>query len=232
MSGCLILIPTPLQDDLPLETVALESLKRDCLNSEVLLLVEEHKIARQRWLKWGLPREAIERFILVNEHTQQNLNEEIVKQIKSGKTAYLISDCGLPAFCDPGQVLVNTCHKNKIKVTATPFPNSIALAVSLSGFPHNKFIFSGFIPVKEPARTEWMKRELHSKEMLVWMETPYRLLKLLDDLKNCEREIFLACDLGSSSEKLFRGSPSSIKKELGEDTKREFVLLIGPAKIR
>jgi 16S rRNA (cytidine1402-2'-O)-methyltransferase len=67
----LILVPTPLTDELPLETVALEILRRDCLKSDVILLVEEHKVARNRWLKWGLPREAIEKFELYNEHTSE-----------------------------------------------------------------------------------------------------------------------------------------------------------------
>ena len=60
----LILIPTPLQDDHPLEPIALEKLKADCLDENTILLVEEHKVGRQRWLKWGLPREAIEKFQL------------------------------------------------------------------------------------------------------------------------------------------------------------------------
>ena len=228
MAGRLTLIPTPIQEDLPLESRALELLQQEALQSDVILLVEEHKVARQRWLRWGLPRESIERFILLNEHTQSNLAPEIIKQIKSGKRAYLISDCGLPAFCDPGQELVNQCHKNKIKVTSTPFPNSIALSIALSGFPHEKFIFSGFVPVKEPSRSDWIKKELLSKETMIWMETPYRLMKLLEDLKNCQREIFLACDLGAENEELLRGSSNNLIKELGTNTKREFVLIIGP----
>jgi len=60
----LILVPTPIQDDLPLETVAKERLLEDALKDNVLILVEEHKVGRQRWLKWGLPREAIEKFMM------------------------------------------------------------------------------------------------------------------------------------------------------------------------
>jgi len=145
--GELILVPTPIQDDLPLETIARDLLLSEAMNEQVILLVEEHKIARQRWLRWGLPREAIEKFILYNEHTQEKLVSDIIKEIKAGKKAYLLSDCGLPAFCDPGQLLVQACHKQRIKVTATPFPNSISLALALSGFSHGTFVFSGFIPV-------------------------------------------------------------------------------------
>lgn len=228
----LILVPTPIQDDLPLEPVALEKLKEDALKEDVLILVEEHKVGRQRWIKWGLPREAIERFVLFNEHTQVKIQDEVVKLIKGGKRAYLLSDCGLPAFCDPGQLLVDACHKNGIKVTATPYPNSISLAVALSGFPHDTFVFSGFVPVKEPDRTSWMKKELKRPETLVWMETPYRLKKLVEELKETgsKRDIFLALDLGAGNELLVRGSPQSVAGKLTVDEKREFVLVIAPLK--
>ena len=226
----LILVPTPISDDLPLETVALNRLLEDALKEDVVLLVEEHKVARQRWLKWGLPREAIEKFMLFNEHTQEKIREDVVKLLKSGKRVYLLSDCGLPAFCDPGQMLVDACHKRGIKVTSTPFPNSIALAVALSGFSHDRFSFCGFVPLKDPERTDWMKRELKKNETLVWMETPYRLKKLVEELikLNSPREIFLGMDLGNSSESLLRGTAAQIAKRLGESEKREFVLVIGP----
>lgn len=224
----LILVPTPLQDDLPLETTALELLKADCLKENVVLLVEEHKIGRQRWLKWGLPREAIEKFILFNEHTQENLTAEIIKKIRSGNTVYLLSDCGLPAFCDPGQMLVDHCHKQGIQVTSTPFPNSIALAVALSGFSHRSFVFSGFVPVKEPERTDWMKKELKRPETQIWMETPYRLGKLLEEISKLDvkKEVFLGMDLGGSSELLLRGNIKQILSKLDPKEKREFVLVI------
>lgn len=228
--GKLILVPTPIQDDHPLESIALKTLMEECLKPNVMILVEEHKIGRQRWLKWGLPREAIEKFVLFNEHTQEKIQTEVIKEISGGKDAYLMSDCGLPAFCDPGQLLVNACHKKNIKVTSTPYPNSISLAVALSGFSHASFVFSGFVPVKEPERGEWMKNELKRSETLIWMDTPYRLRKLLDDLQRLAtpRELFLGCDLGGQNEFLIRGTPQSIIKAIGEQDKREFVMVIAP----
>jgi len=229
----LILVPTPLHDDLPLESVALKLLQEECLNENVVLLVEEHKVGRQRWLKWGLPREAIEKFILFNEHTQDKLIVDVMKFLKSGKKVFLLSDCGLPAFCDPGQTLVDACHKQGIKVTSTPFTNSIALAIALSGFPHNSFVFSGFIPVKEPERSEWMAKELKRPETLIWMETPYRLQKLMEDLQknSIKRDIFFACDLGGPQELLIRGTVASVAGRLAQFDKREFVLVLGPNRL-
>jgi 16S rRNA (cytidine1402-2'-O)-methyltransferase len=226
----LILVPTPIADDLPLEPVAQKRLLEDALNENVVILVEEHKVARNRWIKWGLPREAIEKFRLFNEHTQETSQNEIVKEIAQDKRVYLLSDCGLPAFCDPGQKLVDACHKRGLKVTATPFPNSISLALALSGFPHHRFTFSGFVPVKDPERNEWMRSELKRPETLIWMETPYRLTKLLEELggQNSKREVFLAMDLGSSEEKLLRGSVEYLRKNIPPGYKCEFVLIIAP----
>lgn len=224
----LILVPTPIQDDLPLETVAKERLLEDALKENVLILVEEHKVGRQRWLKWGLPREAIEKFILFNEHTAEKVQNEILQKLKSGMRAYLLSDCGLPAFCDPGQKLVDACHRQGIKVTATPFPNSISLAVALSGFSHERFVFCGFIPVKEPERTEWMKRELKRPETLIWMETPYRLKKLVEELAklSLNREVFLGINLGAIDELLVRGKAQDIESKIAGMDKQEFVLVL------
>lgn len=228
----LILVPTPINEDLPLETVARERLLEDSLKEDVLILVEEHKVGRRRWLKWGLPRESIEKFILFNEHTQEKIQGDIIKSLKEGKRVYLLSDCGLPAFCDPGQLLVDACHKQGIKVTATPYPNSISLAVALSGFSHSSFVFSGFIPVKEPERNQWMKNELKRVETLIWMETPYRLRKLLEEIEKLgvQRELFLGMDLGSPEEQLMRGAAGVLLKKLAEKVKREFVLVIAPQK--
>lgn len=226
----LILVPTPIYDEHPLEPVALGRLLEDALKEDVILMVEEHKVARQRWLKWGLPREAIEKFQLYNEHTSATMKDEAIKLLKGGKSIYFMSDCGLPAFCDPGQNLVDSCHKQGIKVTATPFPNSIALSIALSGFSHSRFTFCGFVPVKEPEREEWISSELKRPETLVWMETPYRLKKLLEDLhrSGTKRHIFLAMDLGAPSEKLLRGPATQLLKSSEVLQKREFVLVVGP----
>lgn len=141
-----------------------------------------------------------------------------------------MSDCGLPAFCDPGQNLVNLCHEHQLKVTSTPFPHSISLALALSGFSHSRFMFSGFVPVKEPERQNWLKNEIKIPHTMIWMETPYRLNKLMEELvkMGVKRKIFIGLDLGSSSEKLLRGAPSMIFDALKEGEKREFVMVISP----
>lgn len=225
----LILIPTPLDESLPLEQVAYGLLLQDCLKSDVLILVEEHKVGRQRWLKWGLPREAIDRFFLFNEHTQEDSREQIVSQILKGKTVYLMSDGGLPAFCDPGQKLVRACHEKKITVTSTPFPNSISLALALSGLEHNKFNFAGFLSTDPSQRKKELDQLASRNETSIVMDTPYRLKALLTDIAASRlkgRAFFLATNLNSSNEKNVFGSLTEITRASESIHKPEFVLVI------
>ena len=226
MSGTLTLVPTPIDD----ETLLLPSTKElleNAFSNNDLILLEEIKEGRRRWLRYGLPREAIETFVLYNEHTRLDILEDIIKSLKSNKNVFLMSDCGLPAFCDPGQKLVDRCHDLGIKVTATPFANSIALAIALSGFNHSRFIFEGFIPANKELRLKELKRILKQKEVSILMDTPYRLKKLLDEIEQImpQRRVFLGLDLNQPTEELLRGYVTVIRKRL-KDIKREFILIL------
>lgn len=232
MSGILTIVPTPISDDLPLSIKAHELLTHLNFKDEIIL-VEELKNCRRRWLSFGLPREAIEYFIEFNEHTVKEKNKEIVSALKNNKNVYLMSDCGLPAFNDPGTELINLCHKNKIKVTSTPFDNSVALAIALSGLSHQPFYFAGFINVEKDKREKDLEFLLKKKETVVIMDTPYRLQRLLSELEelmnkhSVNKIIFLALDLNSKSEELYFGKPADFLKTI-TNFKREFVLLLGP----
>lgn len=232
MKGVLTLVPIPIDEDSQLAQDAKLALEQAFEKGD-LILVEEAKPCRKRWLHYGLPREAISSFIIYNEHSRDELSVKIVSELKKGKNAYLMSDCGIPAFCDPGRELVELCHEHNIKVSSTSFSNSVILAVALSGFDHSRFVFEGFISSKSGIRQKELKRILQEKSMSVLMDTPYRLKRLLEDLSelNTNREIFLAMDLNYPNEELLRGSVSSLIKKVGEQ-KREFILLIGPEHVR
>jgi 16S rRNA (cytidine1402-2'-O)-methyltransferase len=227
----LTLIPTPLKEELPLEPTALALLQTAASDERYWILVEELKVARQRWLRWGLPRETIERFKAFNEHSVEVLEGEVVKHLKSGGLAVLMSDGGLPAFCDPGQSLVNRCHQNKIPVTATSFPNSISLAVALSGFSHRSFFFRGFLPQKEGRESALKEVWAHSATQVL-METPYRRQRLLEELlqhrpgPQKKRRVFIALELNGPQELLVQGELETVAARVASIEKQEFVLIL------
>lgn len=226
--GTLILVPTPIDDFSDLEPGAKARLIKACENQDIIC-VEELKEGRRRWLRFGLSREAIENFLLYNEHTRDENRELLIGHLKSGKNVFLMSDCGLPAFCDPGADIVSRCHDLGIKVTSTAFANSIALAIALSGFDHSRFIFEGFLSAKSEFRSKEIKRVANQREVTVLMDTPYRMKKIVDELAsvNPERVAFLAIELNQPDEVLKRNTLSTLSKGL-EKMKKEFILVLGP----
>lgn len=227
-SGILMLIPSPIDEESPLEPIATELLQSACLSPEQnLFLLESPKEARRRWLRFGLPRESIEKFVFFNEQTQDDMEDEIISELKKGKNAYLMSDGGLPAFCDPGQRLVARCHKSAIKVTSTPFANSVLLALALSGYENKHFYFEGFLPSRGADRAEALTKVLKRRELIVLMDTPYRLSQLLRELKEqqVKREVCIALDLNMKSEEILFGQAGELAKKL-EGQKREFIMLL------
>jgi 16S rRNA (cytidine1402-2'-O)-methyltransferase len=233
MPGKLTLVPTPIDDESKLDINAFELLvKLDA--SEDIVVVEEIKNCRRRWLRWGLAREWVDRFRTYNEHDHQEARDSLLRELKQGKNVWLLSDCGLPAFCDPGRLLVQACHQQGIKVTATPFANSVILALALSGFDHSQFHFYGFIPQKSEQREEFYLKVLKQNQTSILMDTPYRLNKLLPELSQIEsklgveRQYFFGLNLNAQDEQLYVGKLNKLKNIDALKGKAEFILIIGP----
>ncbi len=226
--GKLTLIPTPIDDQAMISHDAFELLKNLNFDKQILL-VEEPKASRRRWLKWGLPRESIEFFRLYNEHNQANEAAVYIEKLRQGKDVLLMSDCGLPAFCDPGQILVDLCHRDGIEVNSTSFSNSVILALALSGFEHRRFSFLGFPPREKSEREKFFNEASKIKESVILMDTPYRYKKVLLELeKHCaSRYLFIGMDLGKKEQRLLRGNIKSIIRN-SNDLKGEYVICLAP----
>lgn len=237
----LTLIPTPIDEiNLP-HPKALELLKKASHSilageSKTYILVEDMKPARRRWIRFGLDRRIIEHFIPFNEHTQKEIWPDLIGKLKSGGELFLMSDGGLPGLMDPGQNFINQCHKNGIRVTSTPFCNSISLALALSGLNHHQYLVRGFLPRTPKERSETLKEIFRYPHTQVLMDTPFRLKKLANELmeagkrsKAGKREAFLGYELNGPEEKCWFGAVDKLGKGPGNWEKGEFVFIIGPA---
>tara|TARA_B100000925_G_C21995290_1_gene468639 strand:+ start:66 stop:776 length:711 start_codon:yes stop_codon:yes gene_type:complete len=234
MYGKLYLIPTPIDGESKLCTENFNLLSEACLNEKVsTFVVEDPKPARRAWIRFGLDRKFIENFVYYNEQTRQAVLKELIEELKSGKNVYLMSDCGIPAFCDPGVELVDLCHKKGIKVTAGKFNNSVILALACSGFSHKKFNFFGFAPRKSPEREREILEFLTCRQTSILMDTPYRMDKLLTEIRTIEKAkgisstYVLAMDLNKATEVIIRGNIDKIKSQITQGKKYEFILVRG-----
>lgn len=240
--GKLILLPTPIETTGALEPQAQNFLLTQCedLTTAPTILVEDHKIARRRWLHWGLPRAMIDHFVLFNEHTEPQISPDLLAQLRQGKNMVVMSDCGLPGIFDPGQALISQCWKNGIRVTSMPFPNSTLLALALSGFPCAPHYLAGFLARDETGRQEALESLFKNFPCgITILDTPYRYGTMLSALSKLHqqhstltqgRELFVACDLNTPEQECHRLTFPDLanfcKRVQGQ--KREFILIIGP----
>jgi len=149
----------------------------------------------------------------------------LINQLKSDHDVALVTEAGTPGIADPGQKLIEETVKSKIKVVCLPGPSAVTAALSVSGFKTDEFLFLGFLP-KKKGRKKLIQDLKKEKRTLVIYESPYRILKTLQELKlNLgDREAMVARELTKKFEEVYRGKLSKIINKI--KTKGEFVIVI------
>lgn len=164
-----------------------------------------------------------------HQHNEHKIVDQIVQRLKSGETAAVISDAGTPAISDPGFLIVRACVENGIKVECLPGATAFVPALVNSGLPNDKFVFEGFLPKKKGRQTRLEILSNEERTMILY-ESPYKLLKTLEDLKTflgSERRISISRELSKLYEETWRGSLEEAVKHFTEHTpKGEFVLVV------
>ncbi len=183
--GTLYLIPVPLgpvspESCLPPDTLAIAR-RLDTF------VVERAKTARATLKAMGHPKPLQELTLLeLNEHTKAADIPALLAPLKSGQDVGLMSEAGCPAVADPGADMVRAAHIQNITVTPLVGPSSILLALMASGLGGQRFAFHGYLPAKEPERTqkirELEKAARREKSTQLFIETPYRSAALLEAL--------------------------------------------------
>ena len=77
----------------------------------------------------------------LHEHNEQKASQEIIENIKNGKTISIVSDAGTPVVSDPGYKLIQICLEENIKYTLIPGPSSVLSSLVMSGLSPDKFSF-------------------------------------------------------------------------------------------
>lgn len=165
---------------------------------------------------------------LLNEHSSEKDVRELLEKCRNQNVA-LVSDCGTPAFCDPGSDLVRLCRQQGILVTTAPGASSLMAFLSLSGQKLAQFHFEGFLPRESEERKSRLEKVIKFKIPVVLMDTPYRLKKLLGEIHTLapQKKLILGCDLTSPQEAVYEGTSQSISSRL-QSEKAEFLVLLLP----
>ncbi|MFA4923300.1 MAG: 16S rRNA (cytidine(1402)-2'-O)-methyltransferase [Ignavibacteriaceae bacterium] len=221
MKKQLYLVSTPIgnYDDMTLRALKI-------LTDVNFIICEEYKEARRLLSHFKIDKPLVS----INEHNEKDFADEIALRILQGETAALISDCGTPLFSDPGHILVDLCISYNIEVIPVPGANSLLPALTGSGLDFEKFYYYGWLSPKKEIRQKELLQLKNKKELLVILDTPYRLKALLADIikvfgKYCH--VVVAFNLTLPSEKFFRASAQEILQEVeAKNLKGEFVLLL------
>jgi 16S rRNA (cytidine1402-2'-O)-methyltransferase len=148
-----------------------------------------------------------------------------------GKAVALVSDAGTPLVSDPGFKLVREARAAGVPVTSLPGPSAPVVALTLSGLPSDRFLFTGFLPAKDKARAEILAELAGVRATLVFFETAPRLVKSLEAIGEVlpGREVAVARELTKLYEECRTGTAAELIAHYeAHPPKGEIVLLVGP----
>jgi 16S rRNA (cytidine1402-2'-O)-methyltransferase len=155
--------------------------------------------------------------------------KKIVADLKEGKKIALLSDAGTPCLSDPGSSLVKLCLQEGFAPTGIPGPCAAILALISTGFDTSRFQFVGFLPKKAKALQELLQEILAYSGTSICYESPHRIQKVLECLKNLEptRRCAVARELTKKFEEVAIGTAEELlSRQLSRPFKGEITLLV------
>jgi 16S rRNA (cytidine1402-2'-O)-methyltransferase len=151
----------------------------------------------------------------------------VIAALNEGKTAAYASDAGTPGLSDPGAVLAAAVSSAGHQVIPIPGPSAFAALVSVAGGRDKTVVFEGFLSPKPGRRRTRLKELLNTGWAFVLYESPFRILKLLEDLADLdsERYVCVGREMTKIHEEYKRGSAVELcaffaqkERQMGEFT--------------
>lgn len=217
----LTIVPTPIGN---LEDITLRALR--VLKEADLILAEDTRQTHKLLTHFEIQKPMYSHHAF-NEHKTV---ENVVEKIRAGQKIALVSDGGTPAISDPGFLLVRNCIKEGIEVECLPGATAFVPALVVSGLPADEFVFMGFLPHKKGRETAVKKIANEDRTVIVY-ESPYRIVKLLEELKKFvepERKLSISRELSKKFEETVRGTVEEVLAHFKTHEPRgEFVVVVG-----
>lgn len=216
----LFLIPTPIGN---LEDITARAVR---ILAEVDLILAEDTRKTGFLLKHLQITNTLRSHHKFNEHKSLS---SLIEELKRGKSIALVSDAGTPGISDPGFLLIRECLKNNIEVECLPGATAFVPALVNSGLPSDRFVFEGFLPPKK-GRQKRLEALSDETRTMVFYESPYRLLKTLEEFGKHfgrERNASVSRELSKMHEENVRGSLAEIMNHFSEKSvKGEIVIVV------
>jgi 16S rRNA (cytidine1402-2'-O)-methyltransferase len=219
-AGKLYLMPVPLGPDADPKEVLPVTVERS-IEFIDHYIVENEKTAR-RFIKAILPtkKQPELKISILNKHTEPSEHNAFIQPCMEGKNVGLMSEAGCPGVADPGAAIVKLAHEKGIQVVPLVGPSSILLAIMASGMNGQSFAFNGYLPIdkgeKKSALKNFEKLSQDKNQSQLFIETPYRNNKLLEDILATLQpgtHLCIAADITLSTEYIKTKTIAQWKKE-------------------
>lgn len=169
------------------------------------------------------------KLISYHQHNEQSSSDYLISLLNEGNNIALVSDAGMPCISDPGFLIIQKAIKNNIKIIPIAGPSAFLLAIAVSGFNTESFIFEGFINKDKTKKARFLKSLENEFRTTVIYESPHNLLKTLKEINDIcpERNICIARELTKKFEEIWHGSVSEgLSKFSNEKPQGEFCIVI------
>lgn len=217
----LYIIPTPVgnMEDMTLRAIRL-------LKEADLVLAEDTRTSGILLKHYDIQN----RLMSHHKFNEHGTSAGIVERLRGGQNIALISDAGTPGISDPGFFLVREAVRAGIEVQTLPGATAFVPALVSSGLPCDRFCFEGFLPPKKGRQSRILALK-DEPRTIVFYESPYRLLKLLQQLAEAfgpERPACVCREISKVHEESRRGSLAELVEHFTQTEPRgEIVVIVG-----
>lgn len=215
----LYLVPTPIGN---LEDITLRAIR--VLGEVDFILAEDTRTSQVLLNHLGIKKPLYPHHKF-NEHKAV---QGIISRLQGGEKAALISDAGTPGISDPGFLLLRSCMESGFEVECLPGPTALIPALINSGFPCDRFVFEGFLPLKKGKQTRIRELSVESRT-IIFYESPMRLVKTLGQLAPVfggGRRASVSRELTKMHEETIRGTLDELIAHFTENAPRGEIVVV------
>lgn len=168
----------------------------------------------------------------LHDHNERDKAGQVLEKLAASQDVALISDAGTPLISDPGYVLVREARARGFRVSPVPGACALVTALSAAGLPTDRFLFEGFLPARQGARTAALERLARESATLVFYESPHRIVDTVRDIERVmggDREVVLAREITKAFETFYAGAAKVVGDALEADphgSRGEFVVMV------
>lgn len=219
-TGILYIVATPIGNLGDITFRAIETLKQ-----ADLILCEDTRVTKGLLIHFDITTPTMS----YHQHSTMIDVRKIEALLNEGKNIALVTDAGTPGISDPGNLLIQQLTNNNKQLSIVPIPGASAViaALSISGFPTDKYMFMGFPPHKNK-RVKYFQEVADSEYTVVFYESSHRIVKAIENMKAVlgeDRELCICRELTKKFETIYRGTMKEIS-EIDMSEKGEFVIIV------